>query len=149
MAPGIVGIDFDSAGNVYVASDNTVYNGSGNSQTDDTAEQLTTFSAHATTLLHQINDGAPGVGALTVGDDGTAYLVEFASFAGNGPVAAGAVYTVAPGGSSSTPLIPSVTTNNVVLYTGSDAKDLRMGRVFHTNLGQAASAARARMLRRN
>ena len=148
MDPGIVGIDFDASGNVYVACDNTIYQGSGNSQSDDTAQQLSVYSPHGASLTQQINDGTPGVGALTVGDDGTSYLVVYAAYAANGPSSAGAVFSVAPGASSAIDLIPTVTTSNVVLYNGTDAKDVRMGRVFHTSLGQAASAtARYRALR--
>jgi len=126
LDPGIDGIDFDGSGNVYVVSNNAQLAGS-TSQTNDTAQQLTEYSARAAALISQIDDGVPGVGALTVGSDGTAYLVQYGGSARNAP-AQGAVYSVAPLGTTAKNLIPATNTLNVVLYDGSDAKDVRTGR---------------------
>jgi len=138
MDPGIVGIDFDGSGNVYVACNNAQLPGS-TSQSDDTAEQLTAYSARGAALIQQISDGVPGVGALTIGDDGTAYLVQFASFGANAPMSAGAIYTVAPGATTSSDIVANVNTQNVVLYETGTAKDLRMARVHHASFGNPAN----------
>jgi hypothetical protein len=140
MDPGITGIDFDGSGNVYVASNNSVPTGSNDERSDDTAEQLSIYTAGGASLVRQIVDGVPGVGALTVGDDGTAFLVEYAGFAGNSP--AGAVYRLATGASTPSDLIPSTTALDVVLYDGTEAKAVRTARTFSASLPASVSFAR-------
>jgi hypothetical protein len=98
------------------------------------------YAPHASSLLRQFDDGVPGVFSLTVGDDGTAYLVDYGSgSATNAPTMTGAIYTVAPGTTSATDFIASLSTGSLVLYNGSAVKDSRH-RVARFSVGTNGAA---------
>jgi hypothetical protein len=138
MAAGINGIDFDAAGDIYVASNNATSNTG--TPGPDTAQQVSVYSPGAAALLRQFSDGAPGVDAITVGDDGTAYLSQYAGSTSNGPATFGNVLRVPPGSSAASVLIANTNAPNLVLYDGTNAKgtltkETRPRRVFRASLG--------------
>jgi hypothetical protein len=141
MDPGISGLDLDGAGNVYVASNNSAPDPTTDIFGPDTAQQLSVYAPHATSLLRQFQDSVPGVGALAVGDDGSAYLVQFCCYASNGPATNGAIYKIAPGAGAASDFIASLNTDDVVLYNGKAAKNAR-SRVARYSIGHNSAKHR-------
>ncbi len=148
LDPGINGLDIDGAGNVYVASDNGTYNANASTPpyyTADTAQQLSVYSPGATKLLRQFDDGTPGVGTLTTGLDGTAYLDQFSGFVANGPSSYGNIVRVAAGSTTASTFIANIDTGNVALFDGTNGKDARRRTFYATVGGNHASPSLVRL----
>jgi hypothetical protein len=146
MDPGITGLDVDPNGNVYISSNNAS-GGSGGPMTSygfgsDTAQQFSVYSPRAATLLRQFQDNVPGVSSVTVGADGTAYLLQLCCIAGNAPTSEGAVYKIPSGTSTVTDLIPreDFETLSLAVYSNGTARFAR-GRDRYAAGGHSKTSA--------
>jgi hypothetical protein len=130
MDPGINGLALDASGNVYMLSNNSgISNGEFGA---DTAQQFSVYSPHATSLLRQFQDNVPGLDSLTVGNDGTAYAIQFLGLAQNAPAISGAayaaVYKVPAGSSEMADFLPRSIALELSLYSNGSASSFARGR---------------------
>jgi hypothetical protein len=125
MPEGIEGLDFDGAGNVYVASNNASLYGNDPNQTcctADTAQQITVYTPQAAAMLRQFKDNVPDVSSLTVGNDGSTYLVQSANSRVPNSAAQPNIYAIAPNATTASLLIPDIDAKNIILLSGGNVK---------------------------
>jgi hypothetical protein len=119
-APNPTSIDFDSAGNVYVANSNATV------QPDsalgaDTEHVLSEFGPGAASLTSQVSTGIDDPQNLAVDLNGTAYMADFA----NADQSTGAIVSVAPSATSAGAFVANINADNLVLFDGTNVRSIR------------------------
>jgi hypothetical protein len=112
----------DASAKVYVLNSNSAFSSSG--PTCDTSHTLSVYSKNATSLLSQATSGFTNGQFMTVAEDGTTFISEFAYFPSQSctaPQGVGAIALVAPGGSIATTLVANLSNEDLSLYDGSIA----------------------------